>query len=104
MEQLQIAENYLKDTVVTVFDISLDEKGNLVGLPEEIDTFIKEYANKPLIMDRSKGWDERDPMVVESQNMRDAFTSAIKAVKNRKYNYFRSKIGVLTFKNGTLSC
>ncbi|MCH5197252.1 MAG: hypothetical protein J1F28_11075, partial [Oscillospiraceae bacterium] len=46
--QLQLAEKYLKDTGVTLFDLSLDEKGNLVGLPEEIDDFIKEYANKPL--------------------------------------------------------
>lgn len=102
--QLIYAENYLKDTGVSVFDISLDKKGNLIGLPDKLASYIKKYADKPLIINTGKGWDERDPDVQEARLMRDTFISAIRTIANGRYNYFRSKVGVLTFKNGTLSC
>lgn len=102
--RLIYAENYLKDTGVSVFDISLDDKGNLVGLPDEMANFIDENVDKPLIVSSSKGWDERDPNVQKARLMRDTFKSAIRTIANGRYNYFRSKVGVLTFKNDTLSC
>lgn len=104
LQQLEYAADYLKDTGVTVLDISLDENGNIVGLPDELDKFIKENAGKSDIIDKGNGNFEWDNVVRKAKNMRDAFKSAIKTVKNRKYDYFRSKVGVLTFKNGTLSC
>lgn len=98
------AENYLKDTGVSVFDISLDDKGNLRGLPDELADFINENADKPLVIDTSKGWDERDPDVQQARLMRDELVSAVKTIQKGKYNYYRSKIGVFTYKNGILSC
>ncbi len=102
--QLIYAENYLKDTGVSVFDISLDNKGNLVGLPNELANFIKNNVDKPLFISTSKGWDERDPNVQKARLMRDTFKSAVQTIANGRYDYYRSKTGVLTFKNGTLSC
>ena len=102
--ELQFAESYLKDSGVTIFDISLDGNGNIVGLPDELDKFIKENAEKSDIVDKGEGNFEWDNEVRKAKNMRDTFISAIETVKSGKYDYFRSKIGVFTFKNGTLSC
>ena len=102
--QLIYAENYLKDTGVSLFDISLDDNGNLVGLPDELADFINNNVDKPLIISTSKGWDERDSDVQKARLMRDTFKSAVRTIANGRYDYYRSKTAVLTFKNGVLSC
>lgn len=73
-------------------------------MPDELSDFINENAGKPLVIDTSKGWDERDPDVQRARLMRDELTSAVKIIQKDKYNYYRSKVGVLTYKNGSLRC
>ncbi len=101
--QLQFAESYLKDSGVSVFDIYLDENENIVGLPENFDKFIKENADKSDIIDKDNGDFVWNNEVRNAKNMRDTFLSAIDTVKSGRYDYFRSMVGVYSFKNGVLA-
>lgn len=101
---LQNAESYLRDTGVSVFDISLDKNGEIVGLPDDISDFISEYADKPLYVKTKSGQDIINHSVEKALNMRNTFISAIQTIGRGKYNYFRSRVARLTYKNGILSC
>lgn len=100
--QLQFAESYLKNSGVSVFDIYLDENENIAGLPEDLDNFIKENAGKSDIIDKGDGDFEWNNEVRNAKNMRDTFLSAIDTVKSGRYDYFRSMVGVYSFKNNVL--
>ncbi len=101
---LQIAEGYLEDTGVSIFDVSLDKNGNFVGLPDDIANFIAENADKPLYIDTGLGWDERDHAAEKALSMQNAFQSAIHTIERGKYDYYRARVANLTYKNGVLTC
>ena len=100
---LKAAVRHLEDsgTGITVFVLSLDDKGNIVGLPEELDTFIKENA-KGELLDNVDAVGEERKTIVQARNMREAFKSAIKTVENGEYKKYRNMKCYLTYKNGVL--
>ena len=102
---LKAAVRHLEDsgTGITVFDLSLDDKGNIVGLPEKLDTFIKENA-KGELLDNIDAVGEERQTIVRARNMREAFRSAIKTVENGEYEKYRNMKCYLTYKNGVLEC
>ena len=102
---LKAAVRHLEDsgTGITVFDLSLDDEGNIVGLPEELDTFIKENA-KGELLDNIDAVGEERKTIVQARNMREAFKSAINTINNGEYEKYRNMKCYLTYKNGVLEC
>lgn len=86
---------------VTIFDLSLDEDGNTVGLPEELDSFIKENA-KGKIFDPIGVWGPERQTIIKARTLKEAFRSAVETVANGEYEKYRNMKCLLTYKNGIL--
>ncbi len=107
LSQLRQAEYFLQsegDENDSLFDLSIDENGNIKGLPKRLDEFIKEKAvggfNDPV---ESEDLQERNA-VFRARTMRDAFISAINTINNGEYEKYRNMKCWLTYKNGILEC
>lgn len=77
----------------SLLDISKDSDGNYHGIPKELDDFLR--ANKNF-----NGVNEREKL--QAFHISHAFDQAIAAVEAGRYDWFMSKIGTVTYKNGEL--
>ena len=86
----------------SVFDLSLDDNGNVIGLPNEIDSFIKENA-KGKFGDLVKVADESNyNNIRKARLLQKAFTETVSIIRNGDYDRLRNLKGYITYKNGVL--
>ncbi|MGN0608731.1 MAG: hypothetical protein ACI4J6_05965 [Oscillospiraceae bacterium] len=102
---LQSAERYLKEAggTVSVFDLSIDSGGNIVGLPDEFDSFIKKNAIGEFGSVIDTEWGNHDD-IKNARYMKKSFETAVKAIESGDYKRLKAMTCHLTYKNGTLSC
>ncbi|MCH5349326.1 MAG: hypothetical protein J1E40_08380 [Oscillospiraceae bacterium] len=103
---LMKAEELLQDLGegITIFDLSIDKDGNIVGLPESMDKFIKENAIGKFgdTLDLKYVYKEKD--ILEARYIKEAFLTAVNAVQDGSDERMKSMTCKLTYKNGVLSC
>lgn len=75
----------------SLLDITKDEDGNYHGIPKELDDFLRKNKN-------FNGVNEREQL--QAFHVSHAFDKAIEAVEAGRYEWFMSKIGKITYKNG----
>lgn len=102
---LAAAERYLKEDggEVSIFDLSLDEDRNVIGLPEKYDKYIKDYAIGEYLdcflpVELAPIKDD----VFKAREMREFFRSAVDSIANGNYEKLKSIKGELIYKNGEL--
>lgn len=104
---LRSAEDYLLDegSGVTVFDLSLDEKRNVIGLPKSLDEQIKKYAvgefGESISADYSN---DSVTKILKTRYIRESFRSAIETVQKGDYDRLKALTCKVTYENGVLSC
>lgn len=103
---LQEAEELLQDygSGVTVFDLSLDFNGNILGLPNEMSKFIKENAIGEFGEGISEKYADNEKAIIKARYMRKAFKSTIEVIQKGNYERLKAMTCKLTYKNGILSC
>ena len=106
LDFLKKAEELLQDSGdgITIFDLSLDKDGNIVGLPESMDKFIKENAIGKFGEPLDEKYASRSKEILEARYMKESFLTAVKAVQDGSYESMKSMTCKLTYKNGVLSC
>ncbi|MCH5204947.1 MAG: hypothetical protein J1F03_09360, partial [Oscillospiraceae bacterium] len=74
----------------SLLDISKDSDGNYHGIPDKLDKFLREnrHFRGNDIVDTQVGW------------IRQAFDYAISAIEAGRYDWYKSQIGTVTYKNG----
>lgn len=101
---LQSAERYLKEAgeTVSVFDLSIDDSGNIIGLPDELDSFIKKNAIGEFGSVIDTEWGNHDD-IKNARYMKKSFETAVNVIKSGDYDRLRSMICKLTYKDGKFS-
>ncbi len=74
----------------SLLELSKDQNGDYHGIPEELDKFLKE----------NKHYRGDDMARLQAIWVEHAFDAAIAAVEAGRYEWFKSMIGTVTFKNG----
>lgn len=74
-------------------ELSKDGDGNYHGIPDELDKFLRE----------NKHYHGNDMARLQAIWVEHAFDAAIAAVEEGRHDWFRSKVGTVTFKNGEFS-
>ncbi|MCH5192785.1 MAG: hypothetical protein J1F11_02415 [Oscillospiraceae bacterium] len=100
------AEKYLKESGedISVSDLSIDKDGKIVGLPEELDSFLKEYAIGEWDVGVDSKYADIEDKIREALYMKESFRVAINLVQRGGYDRLKSMTCKLTYKNGVLSC
>ena len=99
------SEQYLGDegSGVTVFDLSVDDEGNVIGLPEKYAEYINRYAigeYNDNVLPASLEPIKDD--VFKAREMREFFRNAVDSIANGNYEKLKSIKGELIYKNGEL--
>lgn len=74
----------------SLLELSKDRNGDYHGIPEKLDKFLKE----------NKHYRGDDEARLQAMWVEHAFDEAIAAVKAGRYEWFMSKVGTVTYKNG----
>lgn len=91
LDQFMKAQHYLDLAGGgSLLDLSKDRNGDYHGIPDALDKFLKD----------NKHYHGDDKADLQAIWVRNAFDEAIAAVETGKYDWFKSKIGTVTFKNG----
>ena len=101
------SEQYLEDegSGVTVFDLCVDDKGNVIGLPEKYADYINKYAigeYNDNVLPASLEPIKDD--VFAARKMREVFRSCVQTIQNGDYDKIKGIKGSFTYKNGILDC
>ncbi len=85
---LRSAEDYLRDegNGVTVFDLSLDENRNVIGLPKSLDERLKRDAIFEMDESVPEEYGERIPDIIKARYIREAFRSAVETIQKGDYS------------------
>ncbi|MCX4357647.1 MAG: hypothetical protein OSJ43_15755 [Oscillospiraceae bacterium] len=91
LEQFKRAQHYLDLAGGgSLLELSKDQNGDYHGIPEELDKFLRE----------NKHYRGDDMARLQAIWVEHAFDAAIAAVEAGRYEWFKSMIGTVTFKNG----
>lgn len=91
LEQFKRAQHYLDLAGGgSLLELLKDENGDYHGIPEELDKFLSE----------NKRYHGDDKARVQAMRVEHAFDAAISAVEAGRYEWFKSMIGTVTYKNG----
>lgn len=74
----------------SLLELSKDENGDYHGIPEELDKFLRD----------NKHYHGDDMARVQAMRVGHAFDAAISAVEAGRYEWFKSMVGTVTYKNG----
>lgn len=90
-DQFKMAQYYLDQAGGgSLLDISKDQNGDYHGIPEKLDKFLKE----------NKRYRGDDMARLKAIWVEHAFDAAIAAVEAGRHDWFKSKVGTVTYKNG----
>ena len=91
LDQFMKAQHYLDLAGGgSLLDLSKDSNGDYHGIPDELDKFLKD----------NKRYHGNDMTYLQATWVRNAFDEAIAAIEAGRYDWFKSTIGTVTFKNG----
>jgi hypothetical protein len=99
------SEQYLEDegSGVTVFDLSVDDEENVIGLPEKYAEYINKYAigeYNDNVLPASLEPIKDD--VFAARKMKEAFKSVVQTIQNGNYDNIKGIICAFNYKNGNL--
>lgn len=91
LDQFKKAQHYLDLAGGgSLLDLSKDSNGDYHGIPEQLSKFLSE----------NKHYHGDDKSGLQAIWVRNAFDEAIAAIESGRYDWFKSKVGIVTFKNG----